>query len=175
MDRVNADGSILPTLPKIKKSKISKSLEPSDDTKRVKKRKNVTQLSCCAVGCKSKYPRDRATVKFFSFSRKNAEQLELWIKAVNRVQPDGTPWLPKSRARLCSKHFVSGEPSSNRTNSDYLPSIFPAANKKSGSLRDFNRPAQRKMSKSSIKSEALTNLDDLHTVEYYHKNGEGHS
>ena len=42
---------------------------------------------------------------------------------------DGTKWIPKDNPKLCSKHFVSGEPSSDKNNVDFLPTIFEAHGK----------------------------------------------
>ena len=43
------------------------------------------------------------------------EQYELWLKAIDRVKEDGSPWVPKAgrhakRSLVCSDHFVSGRP-----------------------------------------------------------------
>ncbi len=66
---------------------------------------------CCVLGCDS--TKDR--VKLFAFSTKDLEQRELWIKAVNRVNPDGSIWRPKLHSRVCSRHFTKGTPSLART------------------------------------------------------------
>ena len=50
--------------------------------------------------------------KFFKFpgSVKKGEARKQWIKNVNRVNPDGTPWHPKKLDVVCYKHFVDGRP-----------------------------------------------------------------
>ena len=37
---------------------------------------------------------------------------------------DGTKWIPKDNPKICSKHFVSGKPSSEKENVDFVPTIF---------------------------------------------------
>ena len=41
------------------------------------------------------------------------------------MNPDGTLWKPSLYSLLCEKHFVSGKPSNDTANPDYIPSIFP--------------------------------------------------
>jgi hypothetical protein len=42
-----------------------------------------------------------------------------WIKAMSRKN-----WTPYSRDVVCSKHFVSGEPSTFREDVDYRPTLL---------------------------------------------------
>ena len=37
---------------------------------------------------------------------------------------DGTEWIPKDNPKICSKHFVQGEPSENENNIDFIPTVF---------------------------------------------------
>ena len=101
--------------------------------------KKYSGVVCCAVGCHSTYPRDRESVKFFSFSTKNLEQRELWIVAVKRKNPDGSVWLPKKQTKICSKHFITERPNPTRTHPDYVPSIFPTQHKKPKKVSDLTR------------------------------------
>ena len=89
-------------------------------------KKEYSGSCCCVVGCHSTYPRDRMTVKFFCFSSKNLEQREKWISAVDRINEDGSPWVPKRHTRVCSLHFVGRQPNPTRTHPDYVPSLFPS-------------------------------------------------
>ena len=101
--------------------------------------KNYKGLYCCVVGCNSSYPKDRESVRFFCFSRKNFEQRELWIKAVHRKNVDGTDWSPKVHTRVCSKHFIGEKPSPTRTHPDYVPSIFPTNHLRARKAADCER------------------------------------
>ena len=96
-------------------------------------------VNCCVVGCNSTYPRDRDSVKFFCFSQKNLEQRELWIRAVRRINVDGTKWIPKVHTRVCSKHFIGEKPSPTRNHPDYVPSIFPTNHIQAKKLSDCKR------------------------------------
>ena len=37
---------------------------------------------------------------------------------------DGTEWIPKDNPKICSKHFVQGEPSNSEDNVDFMPTVF---------------------------------------------------
>ena len=101
--------------------------------------KKYSGVVCCVVGCHCTYPRDRESVKFFSFSTKNLEQREQWIAAVKRKNPDGSLWLPKKQTKICSKHFITDKPNPTRTHPDYVPSIFPTQHKKAKKESDLKR------------------------------------
>ena len=86
------------------------SSEPSEATGAVpKKPKTVRKRTCCVSGCTPK----TAVSPYFNVPSggRNAEQRDLFLKVINRVNPDGSPWDPKSNtAEICSRHFVSGKP-----------------------------------------------------------------
>ncbi|XP_057290859.1 uncharacterized protein LOC130613547 [Hydractinia symbiolongicarpus] len=42
---------------------------------------------------------------------RNYEQRQRWIKAMRRINPDKSDWVPKQSDRVCSVHFVDGTPS----------------------------------------------------------------
>ena len=42
------------------------------------------------------------------------------------MNPDGTLWKPSQYSLICAKHFVSGKPSNDTANPDYVPTIFPS-------------------------------------------------
>lgn len=82
----------------------------------------VTSVTTCVVeGCTSRQSKNcgkgffRIPVAFL--------KRQLWIAAIDRVKPDGQPWLPKVGDRVCSDHFVSGHPSHDPENTDYVPSM----------------------------------------------------
>ncbi|KAK8773551.1 hypothetical protein V5799_011915 [Amblyomma americanum] len=38
--------------------------------------------------------------------------------------PEGSVWEPHKHARLCGAHFVSGQPSDDENDHDFIPSVF---------------------------------------------------
>ena len=54
--------------------------------------------------------------KLFSFpsEKKDPEAREIWCKPTNRASTDGSQkiWAPGKKSRVCSLHFVDGEPTS---------------------------------------------------------------
>jgi hypothetical protein len=79
---------------------------------------------CCVVGCSTLQGRD--DFRFLSFPLvRNPTQALLWKQAINRVEADGSKWIPRPTHIICGKHFISGEPSNIQNNPDYVPSIFP--------------------------------------------------
>uniref|UniRef100_A0A8C6S398 THAP-type domain-containing protein n=1 Tax=Neogobius melanostomus TaxID=47308 RepID=A0A8C6S398_9GOBI len=63
--------------------------------------------SCCAFGC-SNHNMMEKKFSFFTFPDKNPERWKKWVKAVNRVNADGSEWKPSKGTVLCSEHFISG-------------------------------------------------------------------
>ena len=54
------------------------------------------KVKCCVPGCDShnnKIPKP----SFYRFPARNLEQCKLWIKAINKKNPDGSDWQPKSQ------------------------------------------------------------------------------
>ena len=54
------------------------------------------KIKCCVPGCDShnnKIPKP----SFYRFPARNHEQCKLWIKAINKKNPDGSDWQPKSQ------------------------------------------------------------------------------
>ena len=66
---------------------------------------------CCVVGCSNNTRRD---VKFFNIPCRNLEQRKLWLQAINRMDEDGNPWMPRKWSKICSSHFIGGKPSPTR-------------------------------------------------------------
>ena len=64
----------------------------------------------------------RPPFKLFSFPtiKKDQKNRNKWIVLVNRVVENKKQWNPTAHSRICSKHFVGGEPSI--TNS--IPTLF---------------------------------------------------
>ena len=74
-------------------------------------------VSCCAVDCANRFSKD-SHVTFHHFPE-DARRRELWIEAVSRDK-----WELKTHHHLCSEHFVSGRPSKDFGDVDYVPTIF---------------------------------------------------
>ena len=74
-------------------------------------------VSCCAVSCANRFSKDSA-IKFYRFPEEPRRR-ELWIKAVSRSK-----WELKDHHRLCREHFVSGRPSKDPEDTDYVPTVF---------------------------------------------------
>ena len=54
------------------------------------------RIKCCVPGCDShnnKIPKP----SFHRFPARNHEQCKLWIKAINKKNPDGSDWQPKGQ------------------------------------------------------------------------------
>lgn len=77
--------------------------------------------SCCVVSCQSRHDSTK-NVRFYRFPS-NSERRELWVRALRRVAPDGSPWRPGPGDRVCSKHFVTVIKNDDPLHVDFVPSI----------------------------------------------------
>ena len=77
---------------------------------------------CAVQHCHNRVDRD--PVRFFVIKRKNEHQTNLWVKAINRLQSDGTPWKPNKASAICSAHFVGDGFSKDPNHVDYVPTLF---------------------------------------------------
>ena len=88
--------------------------------------------SCCAIDCVSRYSKKKG-VKLFripsgkSVARKKKRRA--WIRAIRREN-----WVPNKHSRICGLHFISGRPSRDPNNPDYIPTIFSFSNSKENQL-----------------------------------------
>ncbi|XP_049520510.1 uncharacterized protein LOC119444346 [Dermacentor silvarum] len=78
---------------------------------------------------------------------------------MRRINVDGSTWKPTANSRVCSEHFISGEPSRFPDHPDNVPSVFKH---KPASRRDavvrFERSANRRSTPSqSFKRSQLPN------------------
>jgi len=94
---------------------------------------------CCVVGCSRNTVKDKGVVGFYRFPSRNLERRGLWIKAVKRINEDGSEWKPSANTRICSDHFVNGESHPSRTHPSYVPSIFPTQHVKARGEKDAQR------------------------------------
>ena len=77
-------------------------------------------VSCCAVDCANRFSKD-SHVTFHHFPE-DARRRELWIKSVSRDK-----WELKTHHCLYGEYFVSGRPSKNLEDVEYVPTIFKDA------------------------------------------------
>ena len=95
----------------------------------LKESKNIIKMVghyCAVPHCHNQVSRD--PVRFFKIIRKNEKQTNLWIKAINRLESDGTPWKPKDKSTICSAHFVGDSFSKDPNDIDYVPTLFLTKN-----------------------------------------------
>ncbi len=108
-------------------------------------------LYCSVVNCHRNTKAHNDKVRFFKFPSNNPEKRQLWIQALKRVNPDGTPWQPTESSRVCSDHFISGNHSPTRTDPDYKPTKFPTAHireKSNSDIERFERARARSLSQT---------------------------
>lgn len=83
---------------------------------------------CSVEGCYSCDKRDALLgIQFHRFPVREPRR-QLWLQAVGRQNPDGTPWIPGESARVCSLHFPDQKKSNLPGSPNYVPSIFPHQN-----------------------------------------------
>lgn len=86
------------------------------------KMNRVTHIYCVVPGC---HTTNKMNIQMFTFPSKNMEQRQLWVKALDRRNPDGSLYEPSPSTRICALHFVSGKKSLTRYDVNYAPTIFP--------------------------------------------------
>ena len=72
--------------------------------------------SCCAIGCVSRYKKNK--VRLFRFPT-GKKQREAWIRAIRREK-----WIPNDYSRICELHFISRGPSRDPSDPDFVPTLF---------------------------------------------------
>uniref|UniRef100_A0A131YM32 Thap domain protein n=1 Tax=Rhipicephalus appendiculatus TaxID=34631 RepID=A0A131YM32_RHIAP len=102
--------------------------------------------SCAACGCTSRGG-PGSSIHFFRFPsvKRDRQRREAWIKAVRRINEDGSPWQPSDHARLCEKHFVERSPNNSPRHPDFVPSLFVYTDvfKEKDAFQRFSRTAAR--------------------------------
>ena len=78
--------------------------------------------SCCVVGCTNRTSKN-PSLKFYRFPAE-AIRRSKWVRAVNRVRPDGSLWEPGHGDRICSSHFTSGEKVDDPLHPGFCPSLL---------------------------------------------------
>ncbi|XP_043190912.1 uncharacterized protein LOC122394111 [Amphibalanus amphitrite] len=101
--------------------------------------------SCAAYGCTSRSGKDK--VSFYRFPKDN-DRLNAWVRATRRKN-----FVPGAGARICSKHFITGAPVSEKGSPDWVPSVFNfpssqhASNVGIGGVKRAERAQQRSAQK----------------------------
>ena len=97
--------------------------------------------ACAVLGCLKDKKEISETISFFRIQRNTTEQTLKWLRTINRINEDGTPWFPSAHSTLCGAHFISGKPDRFPFQEDYVPSIFPA---------NKNKAKKRKLSQCDL-------------------------
>ncbi|XP_064472387.1 uncharacterized protein LOC135386403 [Ornithodoros turicata] len=106
-----------------------------EDENLAPKRRKPGTVYCCVVNCHNNVDsakRVDTPITFHSFPGKWYEtaRREAWITAVRRKDPDGSPWQPTKKTRICSAHFVDNCVSNIEGHPSYVPTIFPPVYRK---------------------------------------------
>ena len=101
--------------------------------------------SCCAVNCTTRHVTGSG-IGFFSIPAKE-EKRKQWIHAISR---EG--WKAKPSDRICGKHFVSGSPSDDPNDVDFVPTIFNDSKKRKDPVVNKERK-ERAAKREKIKEE----------------------
>ncbi len=135
----------------------------------VGKARKSNGVYCCVVNCHRNNVKDKESVSFFRFPKRNEEQRKKWIQAVRRKNQDGSDWEPNSNSRICSEHFVGGWWSPSCNDPDYVPTVFPTNHVEPKSNQDllrFERARARSLSKGfDAISLDVANEEVCHVVE----------
>ncbi|XP_078606457.1 uncharacterized protein LOC144879100 [Branchiostoma floridae x Branchiostoma japonicum] len=84
--------------------------------------------SCCALNCTNR--KDKGSRKKFFRIPAEPGRRAAWLRALKRSdfeQGKKNPtaaWTPRGHERVCSDHFISGNPSKDPADPDYVPSLF---------------------------------------------------
>ena len=100
-------------------------------------------MSCVAPNCTGRYRRG-TKVGYFRIPS-DYKRKQLWLKALRKDS-----WEPKSYHRVCGAHFVSGRPSLDPNDVDFVPNVFSVTPKRDEPLlaipvlKDFPPPKGKK-------------------------------
>ena len=76
---------------------------------------------CCVTHCHSRKGREK--IGFFKAKRADEKRTEDWAKAISRKNQFGGLWMPSNCSFICANHFLSGKPSNDSGNPDWIPSL----------------------------------------------------
>lgn len=107
--------------------------------------------SCSARGCSNHHMMKEKKVSFYRFPNaiKRPDRRSQWISACQRLNPDGSKWLPISKyVYICSEHFVTGRPVDEPSHVDYVPTVFSSTRQSTNSSGSQSKK-RRKPSRTS--------------------------
>lgn len=112
---------------------------------------------CSALGCNmTSGTNTLSKIKMYRYP-KDEDRRRAWLIAVQR---EGLQ--PGKNLRLCSNHFITGAPSADPWNPDYVPSIFAHKTTADGSQK-LEQKQMRKKRKPVVKSNDSPSLEVSHT------------
>ncbi|XP_008217770.1 uncharacterized protein LOC100679031 isoform X1 [Nasonia vitripennis] len=82
--------------------------------------------TCCVVNCKNNARNSSYKFYIFPTAKHWLPQKEKWIAAIKRINPDGSPWVPKKHDVICSAHFIGNKKSQHPLSPSFVPTIFPS-------------------------------------------------
>ena len=111
---------------------------------------------CCVVNCHVNQKNKPEGTKFYSFPELCHKQKNLWIKAVNRINPDGSEWIPSKYSAICSNHFAGGRKSNKEDHPAFIPTIFSSVYHVKGRTQNDCNRYQRAERRNKEDEENLT-------------------
>ncbi|XP_065883189.1 THAP domain-containing protein 8-like [Dysidea avara] len=124
--------------------------------------------TCCVLGCSSRAGR-HSNKRFFRVPA-DVQRKTKWVSAINRRY-----WSPNEYTRLCSDHFVCGQPSTDPAHPDYVPSIFKEGDKvkakrkleryqRAKMLAEKKRERDPPKLRKQLRARKATNMDIVYTL-----------
>lgn len=87
----------------------------------------MSQKNCSVYQCRNTYKNTKERplkVQFYSFPA-DPERRAKWVKFVDRVKRDGSPWEPTRSSLICSDHFLGNRKSVFPRSPAFNPSVRP--------------------------------------------------
>ncbi|XP_062328760.1 peroxynitrite isomerase THAP4-like isoform X1 [Osmerus eperlanus] len=131
--------------------------------------------SCCAIGCTNRRG-GKPGLCFYRIpsDKENPERRRLWICAiikrnVTSHSGEGKQWQPSKYTRICSEHFIKGQPAYEmmETDPDWAPSLHLGHTEitRTNTARSARR-RKREQRKNTLQP---AEVDEQHTVDETHK------
>ena len=110
-------------------------------------------MRCCAFNCTNRFNRDSG-IGFYTIPAKQVRR-EAWLRAFSLAGREA-----KLSDRLCGEHFVSGRPSRDPKNVDYVLTLF-----KDGKRRAIcSAPDRKRKERSAKRAKMRENEEDVLTA-----------